>query len=127
MHAFISTIHFPSLVFFPIFISFLSSFFVYSFVFYSLLSFYFSSVCPPFIVHNYPFYTICNCRIHHFFPSTAFASLWVSLQDCPLAYWLPNHYLCSKCVGCTTLHSQTKLLVLFLTSLCFCFTHLNKD
>ena len=118
---------------FPLWFSF-QSLFLFSLVFLCILLFSILSCLsishlsvPLSLFITTPFYTICNCRIHHFFPSTAFASLWVSLQDCPLAYWLPNHYLCSKCVGCTTFHSQTKLLVLFLTSLYFFFTHLNKD
>ena len=60
-----------------------------------------------------PFYTICHGGIYHFYPSTTFGSLWVSFQDYPLANCLFSHYHCSKCVCCTTLHSQTKLLVLF--------------
>ena len=44
---------------------------------------------------------------------TIFDFLWTSLQDCPLNYWLPGHYLCSKCACHTTLHFQTKLTVLF--------------
>ena len=66
-----------------------------------------------------PFYTIYHGEIYHFYPSTAFGSLWVSFQDYPLASWLLSQYHCSECVCCTTLHSQTKLLVLFFTSLCF--------
>ena len=66
-----------------------------------------------------PFYTIYHGEIYHFYPSTAFGSLWVSFQDYPLASWLLSQYHCSECVYCTTLHSQTKLLVLFFTSLCF--------
>ena len=54
-----------------------------------------------------------------FLPINCFGSLWVSFQDYPLTCRLLSHYHCSKCVGCTTLHSQTKLLVLFLTSLYF--------
>ena len=126
MHASIPTIHSLFLVFFPIFPSFLSSFSVYSFIFYPFFSFYLSSV-PPFTVYDYPFYTLCHCGIYPFCPLTVFGSLWVSFQDCLLACWLPSHYLCLECAGCTTLHSQTKLLVLFLTSLYFCFTHLDKD
>ena len=73
------------------------------------------------------FYTIWHCEIYHFYPSIAFGSLQMSFQDCPLACRLPSHYLFSKCVGCTTFHFQTILLVLFLTSLRFHFTHPDKD
>ena len=61
-----------------------------------------------------PLYIICRAGIFYFYPFTTFGSLWVSFQDCPLACRLPSHYLYSECVGCTTLHFQTKLLVLFL-------------
>ena len=45
---------------------------------------------------------------------TVFGFLWGSLQDFPLTSWLPSHYLCSESDCYTTLHSRTKLLVLFL-------------
>jgi len=57
IHAFIPTIHFPSLVFFSVFLSFLSNFFMYAFVFYFLLSFYLPSVlffASSLTVHGYP-------------------------------------------------------------------------
>ena len=38
------------------------------------------------------FYTTYHGRIYHFYPSTAFGSLWASFQDYPLAYQLPSHY-----------------------------------
>ena len=96
-----------------------------------------SSFCPSFFlpflfIYFYfllfiatVFYTICHGGIYHSYPSTAFGFLWVSFQDCPLACQLRSHYHCSECVGCTTLHSQTKLLVLFLISFCF-FTSLIR-
>ena len=37
------------------------------------------------------FYTVCRNRIYHFYPLTTFGMLWVSFQDCPMVYWLPNH------------------------------------
>ena len=74
-----------------------------------------------------PFYTIFHYRIYPFCPSTVFGFLSASLQNYPLPCRLPSHYLYPECVGCTTLHFQTKLLVLFLTSLCFCFTPMDKD
>ena len=46
-----------------------------------------------------------------------FWPLWVSFRDCPLTFRLLSHYHNYECVGCTTPHSQTKLLVLFFTSL----------
>ena len=120
IHAFVPTIHFPSLVFFSIFLSFLSKFFVYAFVFYFLFSFYLPSVlffASSLTVHGYPF----------IYRLLLYDLPLLSLQDCPPACQLSNHYLCSGCVSCTTLHFQTKLLVLFLTSLCSYFTHMDKD
>ena len=95
-------------------------------IFFSFLSFLSCSTSSSFI-HFIPFllftttvfYTICHDRIYHFYPSTSFGSFLVSFRDCPLACQLFSHYHCSKCVGYTTLHSQTKLLVLFLIPLCF--------
>ena len=55
LHAFVPTIHFPSLVFFLVFLSFLSNFFMYAFVFYFLLSFYLPTVlffASPLTVHG---------------------------------------------------------------------------
>ena len=131
MHAFVSTIYFSSLVFFLVFLSFLSNVFVYAFVFYffSFLSISpLFSFLPPFLLFMATsLYTICHCVIYPFCPLTIFGSLWASLQDCPPAYWLSSHYLCSECLVCTTLHFQTKLLVLFLTSLRSYFTHMDKD
>ena len=129
MHASIPIIHFLSLVFFPVFLSFLSSFFVYSFVLFFHLLFLFSkSSIPPFHCSQLPpFYTIYHCGIYHFFLPTVLGFLWVSFQDCPLACQLPSHYLSSKFIGCTTLHSQTKSFVLFLTSFCSCLTLVDKD
>ena len=80
------------------------------------------SLRPPLLFTATTFYTICHSGIYHFYRLTAFDSLQVSFQDCPLACRLLNHYHCFECVGCTTLHSQTKLLVLFLTSLYFLTT-----
>lgn len=74
-----------------------------------------------------PFYIVCYYRIYPFFPLTVFGFLQASLQDHPLTYWLSSHYLCLECVGCSTLHFEKKLLVLFLTALCFCFTSMDKD
>ena len=129
MHASIPNIHFLSLVFFSVFLSFLSSFFVYSFVLFFLLLFLFStSSIPPFHCSWLPpFNTICHYGIYHFCLSIVFGFLWVSFQDCPLACQLPSHYLSSKFIGCTTLHSQTKSFVLFLTSFCSCLTQVDKD
>ena len=93
---------------------------------FSVCSFFsfFLPLLPSFLLFTATyFYITYYCGIYHFCPSTAFGSLWVSFQDCPLACQLPSQYHCSECVGCTTLHSQTKLLVLFPTSLCF-FTSL---
>ena len=38
------------------------------------------------------FYTTCRNMIYHFYPLTAFGSLWASFQDCPLACRLPSYY-----------------------------------
>ena len=105
----------------PLFLPHMSLWFlVFSFFVLPLLI---SSLLSPFIVRNYHFYTIYHGEIYHFYPLTAFGSLLVSFRDCPLACQLLNHYHCFECVGCTTPYSQTKFLVLFLTSLCF-FTFL---
>ena len=90
-------------------------------LFYSVLPLAFFPTTPP-TVYGYPFYTVCHYRIYNFCPSTIFGFLWASLQDCPLACRLSSHYLCTKCVDCTTLHFQTKLLVLFLNSFSFVST-----
>ena len=108
------------LVFFSIFLSFPSKFFVYAFVFYFLFSFYLPSVlffASSLTVHGYPF----------IYRLLLYDLPLLSLQDCPPACQLSNHYLYSRCVSCTTLHFRTKLLVLFLTSLCSYFTHMDKD
>ena len=112
-----------SLVFFLIFLL------LFSFVFSCIPLSFFSTSCipPPLLFMAIPFYTICHCGIYPFCPLTVFVSLWASLQDCPLACQLSSHYLYPECAGCTTLHFQTKLLVLFLISLCSCFTHMDKD
>ena len=98
-------------------------FFLFSFFFLVLpflLSFLLSLVPPPLLLFTATtFYTICLGEIYQFYLSTTFNSLWVSFQDCPLACRLLSHYHGSEFVGCTTPHSRTKLLVLFLTSPCF--------
>ena len=53
--------------------------------------------------------------------STIFDFLWVSLQDCPLTCRLPGHYFYSEYACHTTLHYQTKSLVLFPLSHCIAF------
>ena len=74
-----------------------------------------------------PFYTICHHGIYLFCPSTVFSFLWASLQDCLLICQLSSHYFCLECVGRTIIHFQIKLLALFLTFLCSCFTLMDKD
>ena len=99
------------LSFYLFFLLFLST--SHSFCFFPLSS-------SLFTVHSYPFlYYPPWWDLPFLPPLIAFGSLWVSFQDCLLAYWLLSHYHCFECVGCTTFHSQKKLLVLFLTSLCF--------
>ena len=54
----------------------------------------------------------------HFVPQavpTTFGFLWASLQDYPLTQLLFDHYFYSKGACHTTLHFQTKVLVLFLS------------
>ena len=60
-------------------------------------------------------YIVYHCGIYPFCPSTVFGSLWASFQDYLLACRLSSHHLYLECVGCTTLHFQTKLLVCFLS------------
>ena len=113
---------------------FLSSFlllslFTFSFSLHVFSSLFFPTSCllPLFYYLWLPFYIVCHYRIYNFCPSIVFGFLWATLQDCPLTCRLSRHYLYAKCVGCTTLHFQTKLLVLFLTSLYFCFTSMDKN
>ena len=109
MHASIPTTY-TSLIFFILF-----------------FSLFFLLVLPPLLLFPSPhllftattFYTICHGGICYFYPLTTFGFLWVSFQDYSLAYRLLSHYHRSECVGYTTSHSQTKLLILFLISLCF--------
>ena len=117
MHASIPTTY-VSLIF--LYILFFSLFFLF-FSFSSSSSFrpLFSPPSPSLLFTATLFYTICHGGIYHSYSSTTFRFLWVSFQNCPLVCQLLSHYHCSKCVGCTTLHSQTKLLALFLTSLYF--------
>jgi len=90
--------------------------------------FYLSFIFPPLLLFMAtPFYTICHYEIYPFCPSTVFGFLWASLQECPLICWLSSHYFCPECAGCTALHFQTKLLVLFLTFLRFCFTSVDFE
>ena len=77
-------------------------------------------------VHSYPFLYHLLLWDLPFLPLNCFWLLMGILPRLPTSL-LAAQYHCSECVGCTTLHSQTKLLVLFLTSLYFCFTHLDKD
>ena len=93
-----------------------------SFLFCSTSSSFIPSI-PLLLSTATAFYTICHRGIYHFYSLTTFGSLWVSFRDYPLAYRLLSHNHCSECVGCTTPHSQTKFLVLCLTSLYF-FTSL---
>ena len=55
------------------------------------------------------FYTVCHDRIYHFYPSTAFGSLWASFQDCPLVCWLPSHYHCTVLVAPLIISRQNGL------------------
>ena len=113
MHAFIST-------------TYLSGFSVYSFSF-SVFFFYLTSLPfppPSSLFITTPFYTICCGGICHFYPLTAFGSLWVSFKDCPLAaQTLPLLRVC-------WLHHSPvldKIACLIFTSLPFHFTPLDKD
>ena len=74
MHASIPTVYFLSLVFFPIFLSFLFGFFVYSFIFYS---FFFYFLRPSFTVHGYPFlYHLPLWDLPFFVPQPFLAPYW---------------------------------------------------
>ena len=96
-------------------------------VFYFLSSFPPLIFLPPSLFMVTPFYIVCYYEIYPFCPPTVFGFLQASLQDCPLIYKLSSHYIFPESVGCTILHSETKLLVLFLTSLYSCSTSINKD
>ena len=127
----------------PLFLTFTSSlwfsfrsFFLFSLVFSCILLFYsffffFFFLLPPsplFTVHGCPLFIPSAIMGFTIFVSQSFFGfLWVSFQDCPLACQLPSHYLSSKFIGCTTLHSQTKSFVLFLTSFCSCLTQVDKN
>ena len=94
-------------------------------IFFSFLSFLscstsssFTHFVPLLLFTAIAYHTICHYGIYHFYPSTSFSSFWVSFRDYPLAYRLLSHYHCFEYVGCTTPHSQTKLLVLFLNPFC---------
>ena len=105
---------------------FLSSFFfttLFSFLFFSDSFFFFFSYSPLhgflflFMATSLPFRLLDSMGFLPFVPkasSTIFSFLWAFLEDYPLTHRLLGHYLCSKCACCTTLHSRTKLFVLFL-------------
>jgi len=82
--------------FFGISVSFLF-FFISLFTLLPFLSI-FLSFCLPFFLLPFllctpmAFYTACRDRIYYFYPLTAFGSLWVSFQNCPLVCQLLNHY-----------------------------------
>ena len=77
------------LLYFLCFLIFLSISFFFFFV-YRCSSFF---LCPPFsLFMTMAFYTACHDRIYHFYPSTAFGSLWASFQDYLLTCRLPSHY-----------------------------------
>ena len=54
-------------------------------------------------------FSLLSLRLHQ-----PFFFLGTFLQDYPLTHWLLDHYLHLECVCCTTPHSRTKLLILFL-------------
>ena len=54
-------------------------------------------------------FSLLSLRLHQ-----PFFSLGTFLQDYPLTHCLLDHYLRLECVCCTTPHSRTKLLILFL-------------
>jgi len=109
------------LPFFGISISFLL-FFISLFALLSFLSFYLSFIVCRYssflsLVTPMAFYTGCCDKIYHFYPLTAFGSLWASFQYYLLACRLPSHYHCTV-QAYTMPHSQTKMVfVLSLTSL----------
>ena len=93
----------------------LSSLWFSNYYFFSLLS---SPWALP-TIHGYltSFILLDSMGFLPFVPKalpTVFGFLWASLQDYPPTCWLPGHYFYSECACCTTLHSKTKLFVLFL-------------
>ena len=95
------------------FLWFFFFFFSLSFFFLVLLLLLSVIVDPLSLLTATTFYTIYHDKIYHFYPSTAFGSLWVSFQDYPLACRLPNHYHCTVLVAPRLIPRQ-KRLVLFL-------------
>ena len=91
-----------------VFFIFLSPFF-----FLVLLLLLYVIVNPLSLLTATTFYTVYHDKIYHFYPSTAFGSLWASFQDYPLACRLPNHYHCTVLVAPRLIPRQ-KRLVLFL-------------
>ena len=111
--------------------TYLSGFSMYSF-FFSVFSFLFFlppfPFVPPFSLFTVtPFYTIYRGGICHFYPSTAFGSLWTSFQNCLLIGQLLSHYHCSECDGCTTLHLKQNCLSCFLHLSVFHLPRPNND
>ena len=101
MHASIPSTHVSSLSSGFLYSSF-SFFFFYFFVcstffsFFLSLFFFFAFVPPSSplfsLFTTMTLYTACRDRIYHFYPSTAFGSLWASFQDYLLTCRLPSHY-----------------------------------
>ena len=79
-------------------------------------------------VHGYlyPFYTCLNLCDFSLLSLRLCQPLLVSFQDYPLIRWLLGHYLCSEGACHTTLHFQTKVLVLFLTRSLPCLPSADK-
>ena len=79
-------------------------------------------------VHGYlyPFYSCLNLCDFSLLSLRLCQPLLVSFQDYPLIRWLLGHYLCSEGACHTTLHFQTKVLVLFLTCLLPCLPSADK-
>ena len=118
MHASIPTTY-VSLIF--LYILFFSLYSFFSFLFLPLLlSVPCSPFPPPFYCSQLPFFILsAMVGFTILTPQLLLASYGCPSKTAPLVCLLLSHYHCSKCIGCTTLHSQTKLLVLFLTSLYF--------
>ena len=141
-----------SLVFLLIFLPFLLFLFLFLFLFFVFCFFlFFFWFFFFFFWYSFIFYFLCFSLLFFLLFIFFYYCSWLSLiyrlplWDLPLLhlnrFWfltgiplgLPTNLLAVqplpllKVCFFTTLHFQTKLLVLFLTSLCSCFTHVDKD
>ena len=111
----------------------LVSFFIYLFI-YFLSGCFLSTSCHsspfPLLVHGYfyPFYIFSNLWDCSLLSLRLYQQLLASFQDCLLACWLLDHYLCSEGAYHTIPHFQKKVFVfLFLSHSLPCLPLVNKD